>query len=52
MERTPIFMPGKLHGQRSLAGYRPWDLKELDKTEQLSTQHMFINIVYIKTVSK
>ena len=31
---------------------RPWGLKELDKTEQLSTQHMCINIVYIKTVSK
>jgi len=29
------------HGQRSLAGYSPWDQKELDITEQLSTtQHM------------
>ena len=28
------------HGQRSLAGYRPWGHKELDTTEQLSTaQH-------------
>ena len=25
------------HGQRSLAGYSPWDCKELDTTEQLST---------------
>ena len=25
------------HGQRSLAGYSPWDHKELDMTEQLST---------------
>ena len=25
------------HGQRSLAGYSPWGLKELDTTEQLST---------------
>ena len=24
---------------RSLAGYSPWGLKELDTTEQLSTQH-------------
>ena len=24
------------HGQRSLAGYSPWDCKELDTTEQLS----------------
>ena len=20
----PLFLPGKLHGQRSLVGYRPW----------------------------
>ena len=24
---TPVFLPGKSHGQRSLAGYRPWDCK-------------------------
>ena len=24
----------KLHGQRSLTGYSPWGLKELDMTEQ------------------
>ena len=22
---TPVFLPGKFHGQRSLAGYSPWD---------------------------
>ena len=33
---TPVFLPGKPHGQRSLAGYSPWDLKELDTTEQLT----------------
>ena len=27
------------HGQRSLAGYSPWDLKESVTTEQLSTAH-------------
>ena len=27
------------HGQRSLAGYNPWDCKELDTTEQLSTAY-------------
>ena len=27
------------HGQRSLKGYSPWGHKELDTTEQLSTQH-------------
>ena len=33
---TPVFLPGKFHGQRSLAGYMPWDHKELDITERLT----------------
>ena len=33
---TPIFWPGEFHGQRSLAGYSPWDRKESDMNEQLS----------------
>ena len=34
---TPVFLPGEFPGQRSLMGYSPWGLKELDMTEQLST---------------
>ena len=30
---TPVFLPGESHGQRSLAGYGPWDHKESDKQE-------------------
>ena len=30
---TPVFLPGKFHGQRSLAGYSPWGCKESDTTE-------------------
>ena len=30
-----IFLPGKLHGQRSLACYSAWGCKELDMTERL-----------------
>ena len=30
---TPLVLPGKFHGQRSLAGYSPWGSKELDMTE-------------------
>ena len=30
---TPVFLPGESHGQRSPAGYSPWDRKELDTTE-------------------
>ena len=33
---TLVFLPGKSHGQRSLAGYSPWGLKELDMTEGLN----------------
>ena len=29
----PVFLPGDFHGQRSLVGYSPWSLKELDMTE-------------------
>ena len=30
---TPVFLPGKFHGYRSLVGYSPWGHKELDTTE-------------------
>ena len=30
---TPVPLPGKSHGQKSLAGYSPWGRKELDTTE-------------------
>ena len=29
----PVFLPGKVHGQRSLSGYSPWGCKESDTTE-------------------
>ena len=31
---TPVLLPGKSHGRRSLVGYSPWGRKELDSTEQ------------------
>ena len=34
---TLVFLPGKFHGERSLAGCSPWGHKESDMTEQLST---------------
>ena len=34
---TPVFLPEKSHGQRSLAGHSPWDHRGSDTTEQLST---------------
>ena len=32
---TPVLLPGKFHGQRSLVGCSPWGCEELDTTEQL-----------------
>ena len=30
---TEVFLPGELHGQRSLVGYGPWGNKESNMTE-------------------
>ena len=35
---TPVLLPGKFQGWRSLVGYSPRDRKESDTTEQLHTQ--------------
>ena len=35
-QSTLVFLPGEFHGQRSLAGYRPWGSTELDTTEWLT----------------
>ena len=32
---TPVFLPGKSHGWRSLVGYSPWGRKEAHTTERL-----------------
>ena len=34
---TPVFLPGKSHGQRSLVGYSPWCRKESDVTKHSLT---------------
>ena len=33
---TPVFLPGEIHGQRSLVGYSPWGHQALDMTEALN----------------
>ena len=42
---TPVLLPGKSHGQRSLVGYSPWGHKESDTTERL---HLHPNTVLYK----
>ena len=38
---TPVFMPGKFHGQRSLVSYSPRGFKGSDLTEQLTLSFTF-----------
>ena len=42
---TPVFLSGKPHGQRSLAGYSPWGRNESDTTERL-TQNQGVHRVW------
>ena len=34
IQTIPVFLPEKSNGQRSLAGYSPWDHKESDMTDR------------------
>ena len=45
---TPVFLPGKSHGQRSLVG-SPWDHKKLALTERLS--HICVTRDNLQTVA-
>ena len=38
---TPVLLPGKFHGLRSLVGYNPWGRKESDTTERLHFHFTF-----------
>ena len=40
MQPTPVLLPGKLHRQKSLAGYFPWGGKESDMTWQPNNNNM------------
>ena len=48
---TPVFLPGEFLGQKSLAGYSPWESdKDMGTNEQLTHTHTHTHI-YIYTVS-
>ena len=50
---TPVLLPGKFHGWRSLVGYRPWDHKESDTTEQLHyTYKRILNVCLCNMMRK
>ena len=44
---APVFLPGKLQGQRSLAGYSPWDRRESDVAELTHTHRGLICLFFI-----
>ena len=46
---TLAFFPEGFHGQRSLAGYSPWNHKESDTTEQLALSPSFHTYIQINS---
>ena len=51
MATQPVFLPGKLHGQRSLACYSLWSHTEWDMTERwtlsLSYTPLHMSVIYL-----
>ena len=43
---TPVLLPGKSHGPRSLISYSPWGRKESDTTERLTHKHSQVTMVF------
>ena len=43
---SPVFLPGKVHGQRRLAGYSSWGHKKSDTTEHTHSQ-LTSNVVIV-----
>ena len=43
---TPVLLPGKSHGRRSLVGCSPWDRKDSDTTERLHFQFSLFTFIH------
>ena len=48
---TPVFLPGKFHGLRNLAGYSLWGWKESDMTEHTYTDFLNIGPYIFKAIT-
>ena len=48
---TPVRLPEKSHGQRSLVGYSPWGHKESDMTERLFLSFLSSCLTYMQSTS-
>ena len=44
---TAVFLPGKFHEQRNLAGYSPWGHKESDMTEHTRSFNSLETLFYL-----
>ena len=51
MAPTPVFLPGKCHGQGSLVGYSPWGSKEADRTERLALSKVIQSMSAIAAIA-
>ena len=40
MATPPVFSLEEFHRERSLAGYSPWDHKELDATDRITLSYL------------
>ena len=48
---TPVFLPGKSHGQRNLAGYSLWGHKESDMTEVTKLTNWHTTLYKLKVLN-
>ena len=49
---TPVLLPGKSHGWRSLVGCSPWSLEESDTTEWLHFHFLYVSGTILRTSNK
>ena len=45
---SPVLLPGKSHGRRSLVGCSPWDRTESDTTERLSSSSSSTTCIHLE----
>ena len=48
---TPVFLPGKFHGQKSLAVYSPWGRKESDILSTHTYKHTHTHDLFSKATT-
>ena len=44
---TPVFLPGKFHGQRSLVGYSPWGRKSQTRLSNFTSKDLPVLLLFL-----